>query len=112
MVLVNRWVQDGMAPQDVDPDLLIEAIGVRTDLVDGPVTLSSAWLQDTGATWSNPAVALERMNSLRFPPSYLLEHRALGGALALACSLGAEVDLRELVWANASTDIAARFPDF
>lgn len=101
-LIARTWINAGMAPENINPATLIEAIDVRSDLVDGPVHLNSDWLQNAGSNWSDPASALDKLNNLRFPHEYLLEHRALGGALALAASLDATVDMREVIYDNAS----------
>lgn len=94
-----------MAPTSITADELVEIINVRSDLVEGPTRLNAAWLQNAGSSWSNPFNALEKINKLRFPSNYLLEHRALGGALALACSLDATVDISKVIVEAASSQV-------
>jgi hypothetical protein len=40
---------------------------------------------------------LQGVHQLRFPPDYLLEHRAVMGSLALLCSIDATVDFRNVL---------------
>lgn len=110
LLIKKRWVEEGMAPDSIDAYKLIDAIDVRTDLVYGKVRLNSAWLQSAGGDWSDPIKALEKINSLSFPPSFLLEHRALGGALALACSLDAAVDVSGLIFQGVSSEVRQCLP--
>lgn len=105
----NRWVETQLAPENIETETLLKALNIKSDLMKGPTTLNSEFIQKTGSEWSNPMNALDKLNKLRFPPEYLLEHRSLGGALALACSLNAEVDLREIIKQNASSGIVEKF---
>ena len=109
-LIKKRWVEEGMALENIDKYQLIEAIGIRTDLVYGKVRLNNSWLQNAGGDWSNPVKALEKINSLSFPPSFLLEHRALGGALALACSLDAVVDISDIIYSGISDEVKQQLP--
>jgi predicted unusual protein kinase regulating ubiquinone biosynthesis (AarF/ABC1/UbiB family) len=103
------WVTAGLAPENIDDDALFTSLSIQTNLMEGKTKLNTKFLQDAGSEWSDPLNALDKINKLRFPPQYLLEHRSLGGALALACSLDAEVDLREIIKQNASEKIVKNF---
>lgn len=107
--LKKRWVESKMATEDITPEELLKVLDSRTDLLNGKVRLNSEWLQQAGSSWSNPLQALDKINKLKFPPEYLLEHRALGGALALACALDAEVDMKDSIVKGASDKIVNKF---
>ena len=49
------------------------------------------------ARWTDPAAALSGATKVRFPPSYLLEHRAVMGTFALLCQLRATVPMRDIL---------------
>lgn len=104
-LLKRQWVAAGMADAKVAPADLQSAVGVRPDLAAGPVRMNEQWLSAAGGQWTDPVAALDKVSKLRFPPKFLLEHRALGGALALACSLDACVDISDVIASGASPDV-------
>jgi hypothetical protein len=55
------------------------------------------WLGRLAGSWTDPVAALEDATALSFPPSYLLEHRALMGALTLVCSVGSKFRAGDLL---------------
>lgn len=105
----DAWVQCGLASAGVSVEELARVLDVDGSLMLGPVRMNSEFLARSSRAFTDPAEALERVGVLRFPPEFLLEHRALGGALALACSLDAVVDVRSVVLESASADVRSDF---
>lgn len=60
-------------------------------------TFSKEWLQTRSQAWQDPVQALQGASRLRFPPDYLLEHRAVMGTVALLCGLDSTVDFRAVI---------------
>ena len=60
-------------------------------------TFSKEWLQSRSQQFQDPVQALQGASRLRFPPDYLLEHRAVMGTIALLCGLDATVDFRNVI---------------
>jgi predicted unusual protein kinase regulating ubiquinone biosynthesis (AarF/ABC1/UbiB family) len=109
--VARLWVESGLAAENVNPEELNEVLDVDGRMLAGPVKLDAEWMARAGKTWGDPGAALERVGMLRFPPEYLLEHRALGGALALAARADAQVDLREITWNGASEKVRERWKE-
>lgn len=70
-------------------------------------TFSREWLQGRSQQFQDPVQALQGASRLRFPPDYLLEHRAVMGTVALLCGIDATVDFRRVI-DGVEDEVAAR----
>ncbi|MGN6332330.1 MAG: ABC1 kinase family protein [Motilibacteraceae bacterium] len=94
----QAWVEAGLADEATSTEALMDLLDVDTRIWTQPeFTFSTEWLSTSASRWTDPGAALEGVSRLRFPPSYLLEHRAVMGTLALASSLGATVPMRRIL---------------
>lgn len=92
------WVEAGLIAPATTTDQLMQLLDpdVRPYTRE-EFTFSREWLQGRSQAWQDPVQALQGVNHLRFPPDYLLEHRAVMGALALLCGIDATVDFRAVM---------------
>ena len=94
----QAWVDAGLIAENTTTEQLLALLDVDTRPYDrSEFTFSREWLQSRSQAWQDPVAALNGVNQLRFPPDYLLEHRAVMGSLALLCSIDATVDFRYVV---------------
>ncbi len=92
------WVDAGLLSENTDTELLMRMLDVDTrPYTREEFTFSREWLQSRSAAWQDPVAAIQGVQQLRFPPDYLLEHRAVMGSLALLCSIDATVDFRAVL---------------
>ncbi len=94
----QAWVDAGLIAESTTTEQLLGLLDVDTrPYTREEFTFSREWLQSRSQAWQDPVVALQGVNQLRFPPDYLLEHRAVMGSLALLCSIDATVDFRAVL---------------
>lgn len=92
------WVEAGLIAETTTTEQLMRLLDVDTrPYTRAEFTFSREWMQSRSQAWSDPVAALQGVNQLRFPPDYLLEHRAVMGSLALLCSIDATVDFRAVL---------------
>ncbi len=96
--VLDLWRSAGLVSQATTADRLMELLDVDTRMWTDPTfAFTIEWLSRRAGSWTDPVAALEDASALAFPPSYLLEHRALMGALTLICSISAEFDIASIV---------------
>ncbi|MHB1802619.1 MAG: AarF/UbiB family protein, partial [Actinomycetes bacterium] len=94
----EEWVIAGMLDPAVTGEQLAGLLEVDTRLYTEPqFRFSRTWLSERAGSFREPTVTLAGMTRLRFPPTYLLEHRAIMGTLALMAGLEATVPMREVL---------------
>ncbi len=94
----DAWVAAGLIAESTTTEQLMGLLDVDTrPYTRSEFTFSREWLQSRSQAWQDPVAALQGVNQLRFPPDYLLEHRAVMGTLALLCSIDATVDFRTVL---------------
>ncbi len=92
------WVDAGLLSDATETDTLMRMLDVDTrPYTREEFTFSREWLQSRSQAWQDPVAAIQGVQQLRFPPDYLLEHRAVMGSLALLCSIDATVDFRAVL---------------
>jgi predicted unusual protein kinase regulating ubiquinone biosynthesis (AarF/ABC1/UbiB family) len=96
--VLEAWREAGLVSDSTTTEQLMEML----DPDDRPYTreeftFSKEWLQSRSQQFQDPVQALQGASRLRFPPSYLLEHRAVMGTIALLCGLDATVDFRNVI---------------
>lgn len=92
------WRDAGLVGEHTNADHLWKMLDIDTRLWDDPTFhFTAAWLGGRAGSWTDPVGALEDASALTFPPSYLLEHRAVIGAITLVCLIGAEFDAGSLL---------------
>jgi predicted unusual protein kinase regulating ubiquinone biosynthesis (AarF/ABC1/UbiB family) len=92
------WVEAGLLSDATETDTLMRMLDVDTrPYTREEFTFSREWLQSRSQAWQDPVAAIQGVQQLRFPPDYLLEHRAVMGSLALLCSIDATVDFRAVL---------------
>jgi predicted unusual protein kinase regulating ubiquinone biosynthesis (AarF/ABC1/UbiB family) len=92
------WVEAGLIAESTTTEQLMGLLDVDTrPYTRAEFTFSREWLQSRSQAWQDPVAALQGVNQLRFPPDYLLEHRAVMGSLALLCSIDATVDFATVI---------------
>ena len=88
------WRGAGLVSPQTDADTLMRLLDVDTTMwTESSFAFTLEWISRRAGSWTDPVAALEDASALAFPPSYLLEHRALIGALTLICSINAEFDI-------------------
>jgi predicted unusual protein kinase regulating ubiquinone biosynthesis (AarF/ABC1/UbiB family) len=96
------WVESGMAADSITVEQLLDLLDVDptgqtpTPYSEPEFTFDPSWLEPSAAKWGNPGAALDGARRVRFPPAYLLEHRAVMGTFALLTGLRATVPVREV----------------
>lgn len=94
----DAWIAAGLIAESTTTEQLMGLLDVDTrPYTRAEFTFSREWLQTRSQAWQDPVAALQGVNQLRFPPDYLLEHRAVMGTLALLCSIDATVDFRTVL---------------
>ena len=94
----DAWVNAGLIAETTTTEQLMQLLDVDTrPYTRAEFTFSREWLQSRSQAWQDPVAALQGVHQLRFPPDYLLEHRAVMGSLALLCSIDATVDFRNVL---------------
>jgi len=94
----DAWIAAGLIAESTTTEQLMGLLDVDTrPYTRAEFTFSREWLQSRSQAWQDPVAALQGVNQLRFPPDYLLEHRAVMGTLALLCSIDATVDFRTVL---------------
>ena len=94
----QAWVDAGLIAESTSTEQLMALLDVDTrPYTREEFTFSREWLQTRSQAWQDPVAALQGVQQLRFPPDYLLEHRAVMGSLALLCSIDATVDFRTVL---------------
>jgi predicted unusual protein kinase regulating ubiquinone biosynthesis (AarF/ABC1/UbiB family) len=94
----DAWVEAGLIAESTTTEQLMGLLDVDTrPYTRTEFTFSREWLQTRSQAWQDPVAALQGVSQLRFPPDYLLEHRAVMGSLALLCSIDATVDFRAVL---------------
>ena len=96
--VLRAWREAGLVSDTTTTEQLIAML----DPDDRPYTreeftFSKEWLQSRSQQFQDPVQALQGASRLRFPPDYLLEHRAVMGTIALLCGLDATVDFRNVI---------------
>lgn len=96
--VLEAWHKAGL----VSDSTTVEQLMSMLDPDDRPYireefTFSKEWLQSRSRQFQDPAQALQGASRLRFPPDYLLEHRAVMGTIALLCGLDSTVDFRHVI---------------
>lgn len=94
----NLWITTGM----MQPTTTIEDLQRILDIDLGPYlepsfTFTRDWMTRRSSGWTDPGSALADMGKLSMPPALLLEHRAVGGMLALLCGIEPDVDFRTVL---------------
>lgn len=94
----DAWVAAGLLADSTTTEQLMAMLDPDTRPYDREeFTFSREWLQSRSQAWQDPVQALQGVSRLRFPPDYLLEHRAVMGTLALLCSIDATIDFRAIL---------------
>jgi len=97
------WRDAGLVSAGTSADRLMELLDVDTRMWTDPTFhFTIEWLTRRAGSWTDPVAALEDASALAFPPSYLLEHRALMGALTLICSISADFDIASIIHETAA----------
>jgi predicted unusual protein kinase regulating ubiquinone biosynthesis (AarF/ABC1/UbiB family) len=96
--VLSAWREAGLVADSTTTPQLIEMLDpdVRPYTRE-EFTFSREWLQTRSQQFQDPVQALQGASRLRFPPDYLLEHRAVMGTIALMCGLDATVDFRHVI---------------
>jgi predicted unusual protein kinase regulating ubiquinone biosynthesis (AarF/ABC1/UbiB family) len=96
--VLRAWREAGLVADSTTTPQLIEMLDpdVRPYTRE-EFTFSREWLQTRSQQFQDPVQALQGASRLRFPPDYLLEHRAVMGTIALMCGLDATVDFRHVI---------------
>jgi predicted unusual protein kinase regulating ubiquinone biosynthesis (AarF/ABC1/UbiB family) len=101
--LLQVWIDAGMTADTVTEAALIDLLDIdvtgqrRTPYDEGLFDFDPSWVAPSSEKWANPGAAMEGARIIRFPPAYLLEHRAVMGMFALLTALRAKVAMRELM---------------
>lgn len=96
-LLKSVWVKNGFVAETTPAEQLVELLGgFRSPSPTGITRVDKEWLTggtngDTSMDFFDVGQMTGRVKNLRFPPSFLLEHRAVMGTLAMASSLNADV---------------------
>jgi predicted unusual protein kinase regulating ubiquinone biosynthesis (AarF/ABC1/UbiB family) len=102
-LLRHVWVEAGMATEDVTEDALVDVLDIDrtgqrpTPYDEGVFHFDPSWIAPSSEKWANPGAAIEGARVIRFPPAYLLEHRAVMGMFALLTALRAHVPMRDIL---------------
>jgi len=97
------WVDAGMASEKVTQDALVDVLDIdrtgerATPYDEGVFDFDPSWIAPSSEKWANPGAAMEGARVIRFPPDYLLEHRAVMGMFALLTALRARVAMRDIL---------------
>ena len=96
--VLRIWREAGLVSDATTTEQLMQML----DPDDRPYTreeftFSKEWLQSRSQQFQDPVQALQGASRLRFPPDYLLEHRAVMGTVALMCGIDATVDFRTVI---------------
>ena len=97
------WVDAGMASEKVTQDALVDVLDIdrtgerATPYDEGVFDFDPSWIAPSSEKWANPGAAMEGARVIRFPPDYLLEHRAVMGMFALLTALRARVAMRAIL---------------
>ena len=97
------WVDAGMASPAVTEDALVDVLDIDrtgerpTPYDEGVFHFDPSWIAPSSEKWANPGAAMEGAKVIRFPPAYLLEHRAVMGMFALLTALRAHVPMRDIL---------------
>jgi len=92
------WLNAGMIMNSTSAEELARIISLDvTPYVQPEFHFSSNWITERAGDWSDPGGSLEDAGKLSFPPSLLLEHRAITGMLALLTSIDATVDFQTVI---------------
>ena len=97
------WVDAGMASPEVTEDALVDVLDIDrtgerpTPYDEGVFHFDPSWIAPASEKLANPGAAMEGAKVIRFPPAYLLEHRAVMGMFALLTALRAQVPMREIL---------------
>ena len=96
--VLEAWRSAGLVAESTTTEQLIAMLDpdVRPYTRE-EFTFSKEWLQSRSQQFQDPVQALQGASRLRFPPDYLLEHRAVMGTIALLCGLDATVDFRNVI---------------
>ena len=96
--VLDVWRNAGLVAESTTTPQLIEMLDpdVRPYTRE-EFTFSREWLQTRSQQFQDPVQALQGASRLRFPPDYLLEHRAVMGTIALLCGLDSTVDFRTVM---------------
>jgi len=96
--ILRIWQNAGLVGASTTAERLMSLLDVDTRLWTEPeFDFTIEWLGRLAGSWTDPVAALEDATALSFPPSYLLEHRALMGALTLVCSVGSKFRAGDLL---------------
>ena len=97
------WIDAGMATDEITEAALIDVLDIdptgekRTPYDEGVFHFDPSWIAPSSEKWANPGAAMEGARVIRFPPAYLLEHRAVMGMFALLTALRAHVPMRDIL---------------
>ena len=96
--VLQAWREAGLVADSTTAANLMEML----DPDDRPYTreeftFSKEWLQSRSQQFQDPVQAMQGASRLRFPPDYLLEHRAVMGTIALLCGIDSTVDFRTVI---------------
>lgn len=92
------WVADGMATPDTTPEELMRILAFDPAPYTQPVyAFTRERLASRAGEWADAGSALRDVSKLALPSDFLLEHRAIGGTLALLSSIEATVDFRAVI---------------
>jgi hypothetical protein len=92
------WLNAGMIMNSTSAEELARIISLDvTPYVQPEFRFSSDWITERAGDWNDPGGSLQDAGKLSFPPSLLLEHRAITGMLALITSIDATVDFQTVI---------------
>lgn len=96
--VLELWREAGLVADSTTAEDLASMLDVdERPYVREEFTFSREWLASRSGQFQDPARALRGVSKLRFPPNYLLEHRAVMGTIALLCGIDATVDFRAVL---------------
>lgn len=92
------WLEAGLLRESTSTEELIELLAIDlTPYYEEQFTFTSEWMIGRADGWADPGASMQNVGKLTFPPSLLLEHRAVTGMLALLTSISATVDFRTVI---------------
>ena len=91
------WKRARLVGEETTPEDLQRILAPETSLwTSETIRLDTKWLVNRASNWTDPGRAFTDSAALRFPPEYLLEHRALMGTITLVANIDATVKLSSI----------------